>query len=254
MKNLLIRTVSGVFLATVTVLGVLYLNTHALKIIISLVAAVSIWELLNLFRKRFDIINIYTATFVGFLISLTGLFFSLFWALLGIFIYAFWQANKKWNLDYLLALVFIYVYGGILVSSIGKLIEIDRYIVLILFATVWAGDTFAYFFGKAVGKHKLAPQLSPKKTWEGAFGSVLGSLLFGGGLAYYLNHIEAVIPVFFSAIIMQIGDLFESFIKRQFGVKDSSNLIPGHGGVLDRIDALIFASVFFVGFYQVFKF
>jgi phosphatidate cytidylyltransferase len=116
---------------------------------------------------------------------------------------------------------------------------------LLLFALVitWVGDTFAYFVGRAVGKHPLAPHLSPKKTWEGTLASFLGSLLvaivFGRWLSAPLPHLFAMAAA--GNVAGQAGDLLESAYKRSAGVKDSGGLLPGHGGVLDRIDALILA-------------
>ena len=134
--------------------------------------------------------------------------------------------------------------------------------IVILFASVWAGDAAAMYVGKSLGKHKLAPRVSPNKTWEGAVGSVLGSVVaclcvlkFHASIAAQARqfngsdvHPEApgVITVIAAAILLntaaQFGDLAESVIKRGAGVKDSGTLLPGHGGMLDRIDALLFAA------------
>jgi len=114
---------------------------------------------------------------------------------------------------------------------------------LLLFALVltWAADTTAYFVGRAVGKHALAPHLSPKKTWEGSIGSMVGSLIVGWAFSYWikmpLGHLLAMAAI--GNVAGQMGDLLESAYKRSAGVKDSGGLLPGHGGVLDRIDALI---------------
>src|SRR5450432_158160 len=116
---------------------------------------------------------------------------------------------------------------------------------LLLFALTitWAGDTVAYFVGRALGKHPLAPALSPKKTWEGAVGGFAGSLLVGYAFSWWLSapvpHLLAMAGV--GNIAGQAGDLLESAYKRSAGVKDSGALLPGHGGILDRIDALILA-------------
>ena len=114
---------------------------------------------------------------------------------------------------------------------------------LLLFALVitWAGDTVAYFVGRAIGKHALAPHLSPKKTWEGSVGSMVGSLLVAWAFSYWIRipigHLVAMAVI--GNVAGQMGDLLESAYKRSAGVKDSGGLLPGHGGVLDRIDALI---------------
>jgi phosphatidate cytidylyltransferase len=116
---------------------------------------------------------------------------------------------------------------------------------LLLFALliIWVGDTAAYFVGRAIGKRSLAPHLSPKKTWEGAFASFAGSLLVA---VIFVRWINASLPQLLvmaavGNVAGQIGDLLESAYKRSAGVKDSGGLLPGHGGVLDRIDAVILA-------------
>lgn len=131
-------------------------------------------------------------------------------------------------------------------------------LVVFLLFVVWAGDIAALYTGRAWGRHKLAPKLSPNKTWEGSVGSVAGSLLVTGGLmglAHLLAQWEFVRLSFADevwwwwlgmAVVVnvaaQVGDLSESALKRSAGVKDSGTLLPGHGGVLDRIDALLLAA------------
>jgi phosphatidate cytidylyltransferase len=116
---------------------------------------------------------------------------------------------------------------------------------LLLFALliIWVGDTAAYFVGRAVGKHAMAPHLSPKKTWEGAVASFLGSLVVAFAFTRWLSapplHLLAMAAI--GNLAGQVGDLLESAYKRSAGVKDSGSLLPGHGGMLDRIDALILA-------------
>lgn len=122
---------------------------------------------------------------------------------------------------------------------------------IFVFAVVWSTDILAYFVGRAIGGPKLAPRISPGKTWSGAIGGTIAGVL--GGVAVALAFFQSIgLWVPFIALVLsvagQIGDLFESFIKRRFGVKDSSHLIPGHGGVMDRVDALVFAcfAAFFI--------
>ncbi len=114
-------------------------------------------------------------------------------------------------------------------------------LLLFALAITWAADTTAYFVGRALGKHPLAPHISPKKTWEGSVGGLLGSLLIAWAAHYFLPiaipHLLAMATL--GNIAGQMGDLLESAYKRSAGVKDSGSLLPGHGGVLDRIDALI---------------
>src|SRR4051812_3516934 len=130
-------------------------------------------------------------------------------------------------------------------------------LVVLLLCTVWAGDTAALYIGRPFGRHKLAPRLSPQKTWEGSIASVIGSLLAAGLLleiASYLARWNSValsyadevwwywlILAVIINIAAQVGDLAESALKRSAGVKDSGTLLPGHGGILDRVDALLLA-------------
>ena len=115
-----------------------------------------------------------------------------------------------------------------------------------LLALVWAGDTGAYFGGRFLGKHKLAPIMSPKKTWEGAIAGLVSSLLAGLTCRFFygpemMSWEWCVVASLSCGIVGQMGDLVESNIKRFCGVKDSGGLIPGHGGLLDRADGLLFA-------------
>src|SRR5712692_10650719 len=116
---------------------------------------------------------------------------------------------------------------------------------VLLFAMViiWVGDTAGYFVGRSIGKHALAPHLSPKKTWEGTVASFLGSLIVAVVFARFMTvplvHLLAMAAV--GNVAGQVGDLLESAYKRSAGIKDSGSILPGHGGVLDRIDALILA-------------
>ena len=129
---------------------------------------------------------------------------------------------------------------------------------LLLFLCITMGDTFAYYTGKNLGHRPLAPTLSPKKTWEGAFGALLGS-----SVAALLAHFwfftrlplrDALILGIVLGVAGILGDLAESVIKRATGVKDASNLLPGHGGLLDRVDSLLFAGpVLFLYFHWVLR-
>ena len=120
---------------------------------------------------------------------------------------------------------------------------------------VWASDTFAYFAGSAFGKHKLCPTISPNKSVEGAVAGFIGSVAVIIGGMHYLNTANvfqgstllAVMLGVGVAIVAPLGDLVESILKRNFGVKDSGKIFPGHGGVLDRCDSLLFAIP--VGYY-----
>lgn len=142
--------------------------------------------------------------------------------------------------QYLLAIVGLFLIYPLWLALIC-LKGIDPWILLTLLMTIWVADTTAYFSGKHFGKHKLAPSISPGKTWEGVFGALVGVTLLACIL--YFNALVSTWAVFvllwLVAILGVIGDLFESLIKRQMNKKDSGDLLPGHGGILDRIDGLI---------------
>jgi phosphatidate cytidylyltransferase len=117
---------------------------------------------------------------------------------------------------------------------------------IVIMLIVMTNDSAAYYSGSAFGKHRLYPQVSPKKSVEGAlgglFGSICGTLLAKFTFFPQLTLLDALLTAIFIGILGQTGDLFESLLKRSFGVKDSGNIIPGHGGVLDRLDSIIFAA------------
>ncbi|MGD0907513.1 MAG: phosphatidate cytidylyltransferase [Candidatus Acidiferrales bacterium] len=117
---------------------------------------------------------------------------------------------------------------------------------LLLFTVVvvWVGDTAAYFAGRGFGRWKMSPQLSPNKTWEGAGANFLGALLVGAIFGFWtrIEPIHMLAMAGLGSVAGQVGDLFESAFKRSAGVKDSGTILPGHGGMLDRIDALILAA------------
>jgi phosphatidate cytidylyltransferase len=167
------------------------------------------------------------------------------------------------------ASTFAFVYIALPLGLLVQLREqyAGAFLILYLLLVVWAGDIFAYFVGKSMGKHLMSPRVSPKKTWEGAIASVVASVAIGGSHFYYASPVSeallrwgliqrqdgifnlerpAILPILILTAILniaaQLGDLVESLIKRGAGVKDSGSILPGHGGMLDRIDALLFAA------------
>jgi phosphatidate cytidylyltransferase len=167
------------------------------------------------------------------------------------------------------ASVFAFTYIAL---PLGMLVQLRQqwagaFYLLYLLLVVWAGDIFAYFVGKSIGRHLMSPRISPKKTWEGAVASLIASVAVGWLLFGHAERISSALldaglierrdglfgleqpamwPVVLLTIVLnlaaQLGDLVESLLKRGAGVKDSGALLPGHGGMLDRIDALLFAA------------
>lgn len=144
------------------------------------------------------------------------------------------------------------IYAGLLIMAVTSLrfsFPFGSRAIIWLFATVWSTDVFAYFGGRLIGGPKLWRRISPSKTWSGTLtGFVAGALIGTFAAIRDLSEPTAMIPVFLlsfsAAVLAQAGDAFESVIKRHFGVKDSSGLIPGHGGLMDRLDGFIAAAIF----------
>lgn len=142
-----------------------------------------------------------------------------------------------------LVLGVLYVFGGLRFAI--ELRALDPYWLLFALSLNWAGDSAALYAGRSLGRHKLSPQWSPGKSWEGAIASVLASMVYAG---VYLHYLLPAVPVleglligFAANIAGQFGDICESALKRGAGVKDSGAMLPGHGGWLDRIDSSLFA-------------
>jgi phosphatidate cytidylyltransferase len=132
-------------------------------------------------------------------------------------------------------------------STVVRLHGVDTLGPMLLLFTlviVWVGDSVAYFVGRSIGRWKLAPEVSPNKTWEGAIANFLGALLVAAIFGYWsrIPPVHMLIMASLGSIAGQVGDLFESAWKRSASVKDSGSILPGHGGMLDRIDALILAA------------
>jgi phosphatidate cytidylyltransferase len=140
------------------------------------------------------------------------------------------------------------LYAGALVASVVLLRISPSFglaAILWLFAVVWGTDVTAYFAGRLIRGPRLWPSVSPGKTWSGAIVGAVGGAVLGLMLAGWTNYLAALFSLgLVAAIVSELGDLFESALKRRFGVKDSSSLIPGHGGLMDRLDGFIAASLF----------
>ena len=167
------------------------------------------------------------------------------------FVYVF--SYPKYHAEQVMAAFFGVVYVGVMLSYIyqTRMIRDGAFLVWLIFLCSWGCDTCAYCVGMLIGKHKMAPVLSPKKSIEGAVGGVVGSALLGCIYAYFFGAkmdevsnpmVACAVACAIAAVISQIGDLAASAIKRNHNVKDYGNLIPGHGGVLDRFDSMIFTA------------
>jgi phosphatidate cytidylyltransferase len=206
------------------------------------------------------------------LLSTAGFaYFGLVAAVLGPFLFltiAMRGAELRKGFPAAMVSAFAFVYIALPMASLVQLREQWRgaFLLLFLLLLVWAGDIFAYFVGKPLGRHRMSPRISPNKSWEGAIASVAASVAVGVLMFHYAQPISTALlhahlidqrdgiftreaslgPIIVLSIILniaaQLGDLVESLIKRGAGVKDSGAILPGHGGMFDRIDALLFAA------------
>ncbi len=162
-------------------------------------------------------------------------------------------AYPKFHINQVAGGIFGLIYTSFMMSFIYYTRELENgiFLIWIIFITSWVSDTCAYFVGSAIGKHKMTPNLSPKKSWEGAIGGILGSgiatTLFGLIYVKVLKYNLGLLPIFFvigciGAFIAMCGDLVASAVKRNNNVKDYGNVIPGHGGILDRFDSVLFTA------------
>lgn len=248
------RVITAVIL-TIGFLMVLFLASKMVWSCLMLAATlVGVWEWAKLIKLNKHQVHLYVASalvigllwiftidtpfalyhdeIVFGLLSLSALFwivFSPIWLI----------SRKKVNQKPLMAFL-----GLVLLSAtwlaLNGLQSISPWLLLGVLAIVWLADIAAYFSGKRFGRHKLAPEISPGKTWEGVAGAILAATIYGLVLCYYMHYSRWLIVGLWLIVVLSVmGDLFESLLKRQAGVKDSSHLLPGHGGVLDRIDGLI---------------
>ena len=170
-------------------------------------------------------------------------------ALMFVYVFSF----PKFTANQVMATYFSLIYAPVMLSFIFLTRELEHgvYLVWMIFISSWISDTCAYLVGVLMGKHKLVPQLSPKKTIEGSLGGILGSAVVGALFGFLLldktlgGHQYGIMLFVIGAIgsvISQVGDLAASAIKRNHDIKDYGNLIPGHGGIMDRFDSVIFTA------------
>lgn len=256
---MLTRCISGavlVIIALVTILSGSYLLAATL-LIISCIAFHELAKVCNLHTdKKFNILE--SVCYIGIIalyvltVFISDDMFILLWAvalfltILGVYVFTF----PKFHANQIMAAFFCVLYAPLMFSFVYRIrmTEFGIYLVWMVFISSWISDTFAYFTGVLLGKHKLAPVLSPKKSIEGSIGGIAGSALAGALFGYFFNAkagqeinliVVCAILGALGSVISQIGDLAASAIKRNYDIKDYGTLIPGHGGIMDRFDSVI---------------
>lgn len=266
-SNLQLRIVAGIIGAAIMV-GSVYYNKWAYAAIFFLIVTLTLTEFYNLFRAAKFAPNygiglaISSFNYVGvFLYKIGILDYQIFLLniplVISVFIAELYRRKEKPFLNIAVTIFgvvyvsvpFILLHILVFYSNIHS--EVERangylyYLLISLLTMMWANDTGAYTFGRLMGKHPLFKRISPKKTWEGAVGGVITTLLMAivcGSINTEFTYIEWCILALVVSISGIYGDLFESLLKRSLNVKDSSSVIPGHGGFLDRFDGLLLIS------------
>lgn len=259
MKSFTTRVISA--LIAVSILIGLYLGLGALgvKIAIAFVVLVGSWELQRLLfsdltqpalKYLFYFLCLVVFSLAAWMLSLGSIAFSLSLILLAST--SLLTMNKSGDLQamgtFQVRAALGLFYMGLLPSFAYRILDSTAGLswFVVLLAVVFAGDIFAYVFGVLWGKNRIMPSVSPKKSYQGCVGGLIGSALAGAGCWYLLlphvNLASLILLSVFAGLIAQFGDFFESLMKRLADVKDSGNIMPGHGGVLDRLDGVFFAS------------
>lgn len=258
-KSFLTRVVSAI-IALVLIITVFQLwNVLGLKYIISFAVLVGIYELIKILfhqeksyflKTSFGALALVTYASSIASLSLGSLVYSI--ALILMTIFTLLKVHKSGDLVRMTGLIATsslgLFYVGLLPSFAFRILDqaygLEWFVFLL--AVVFSGDTMAYLFGVAIGKHKVMPTISPKKTWQGSIGGLFGSAVASILCSLYVLpnvSMQILVPLALAAgFVGQFGDFFESLLKRVANVKDSGKIMPGHGGVLDRIDAVLFAS------------
>ncbi|WMY94776.1 MAG: phosphatidate cytidylyltransferase [Arsenophonus sp.] len=277
MLNFNARIISTIILIPLVIAGIFFLPLDLFGYVIIFVISLTIWEWCQFVGwikpiKRMIFPIIFCISLLGFQLSFQDLTklteepvviyilcSGLIWWLLAIILLiTFPLSGRVWSRSVILKITFCiltilpFYCGMLLLRGINYAIDpfVGSWLILYIILLVWSTDIGGYFFGYFFGKHKLAEKISPAKTFEGMFGGIVTAGVVGFIFNFYVS--DLVISrnllinfiIIFSAIL---GDLIESMFKRQSGIKNTGNLIPGHGGVLDRIDSLIAAITVFSG-------
>ena len=251
------RLISGIILVLIALLtvisggSILFITTA----IISLIGMYELYRILDIHRRLPGFVGYLTAVIYYGLLWFGGkdhmelLFIGALMVLMAVYVLTF----PSYNTEQITIAFFGIFYVGVMLSYLFQARQMPdgKYLVWLIFLSSWGCDTCAYCAGNLFGKHKLAPKLSPHKSVEGAVGGVLGSallgflyaLVFGSKMQDVANpQVVCALACAIASVISQIGDLAASGIKRNHSIKDYGTLIPGHGGILDRFDSMLFTA------------
>ena len=255
------RIITALILAPIVIGGIFFLPPLGFSIFVALVLTVGAWEWANLagFSTKYRYVYAVAVSLaMGIALILpempvliTG---ALWWCLALVLVIQYPNLKALWSSKIPVSLIgLVCIIPAYISMVVLKQFPDSSFLILLLFFLTWGADIGAYFAGRAFGRHKLAVNVSPGKSWEGFFGGLVFATMIATGMIMWIGK-----PVLFSAeglifligcmfvvMVSVLGDLSESMFKRNRGVKDSSQLLPGHGGVLDRLDSLLSASPLF---------
>ena len=255
-----IKRISIAIIFIPLLLWAFWMGNWQLRIVLSIIVAIQGWELQKLFLKKnielpffVVLINVFVFLFAGYgsLLQVILVYFILFISVLGRDL----LCNRINNaVERVSSAIFLISYSGLLLASAARINAFTNgnKLLISLLILIWITDTFAYFIGMTLGRHRNIFPVSPKKSLEGFLAGVIFAMIFSY-LFYkfhFLSLFQAIGAGISAGLAGQLGDLFESILKRDFGVKDSSNIIPGHGGMLDRFDSFLIAAPTFLLFLQ----
>lgn len=251
------RLLSGIALMIVA-LALITTGGNVLLISCLLISYIGMFELYRIFQVERAVPGVigYLTVTVYYVNLRFGFVQDLMMLVLGflmLLMFAYVFTYPKYRTEQLLAVFFGVFYVGVMLSFVyqTRMLAVGAYIVWLIFLCSWGCDTCAYCVGVMIGKHKMAPRLSPKKSVEGAVGGVLGAallttvygMIFREAMGTETSHVLIMAAISaVGALISMVGDLTASAIKRNYEIKDYGKLIPGHGGILDRFDSVIFTA------------
>ncbi len=264
MKNFIIRAITGLLFVAVLVGGILY-NYFTFGIVFALISSLSVSEFVKLANRipatRISLLwNVGSGlylflAFMGYCMDWCGaqIFFPYLLLLLALFIRELYlkKENPLNNWAYSLLSQFYVALPFALLNvlsfhrnDVGTSVAYNPILPLSVFIFLWLNDTGAYCIGMLIGKHRLFPRISPKKSWEGAIGGIVVAVAGSMLLARYFTFVGPIVWIGLALVVTVFGiwgDLVESLLKRQLGIKDSGSFLPGHGGILDRLDSSLLA-------------
>ena len=269
MKNLIIRAITGALFVIVLVGGIVF-NPYSMLILFAVITAMTVWEFTTIVNRHMHLhVNRFITTFAAvylfvaiwaFNTNIMGsevfipYLISIIYLLVSELYFDRPDNIQNWTMAFMAQLYIALPFASLnVLCFISTPAGVTYYFwyALSLFIFLWANDTGAYLFGSWLGKHRLFPRISPKKSWEGSIGGGLTAIVASQVIAYFIPFAETLTPLMshllwaglalITVIIGTWGDLVESLLKRRLGIKDSGNILPGHGGMLDRFDSSLLA-------------